>query len=318
MLAHDPHLWAVVVAAGEGVRLAPLTRALYGEPVPKQFAVLDGERSLLQATVERALDLVPQERIVAIVSREREWMARQQLADWPRLHVIVQPRNLDTGPGALLPLAQIRALDPDARVVLLPADHHISNRSVLASRIQVAVDAARRSAKRLHLIGVVPDAPESEYGWIVPASTPSVRGLRKVKRFVEKPGPLLARELLAQGALWNTMVTVGDIEAFWELGLRWLPQHTACLDSWSRTAPGPIAASRLEAIYSSLPAANFSRALLERAHNLGVVAMEGSGWCDLGSTRRVFQALRGAPALDDLRARLRARRRAIAQVAIAG
>jgi mannose-1-phosphate guanylyltransferase len=318
MPAHDSNLWAVVLAAGEGVRLAPLTRALYGEPVPKQFAVLDGERSLLQATVERALDLVPEQRVVAIVSREREWLARQQLAAWPRLHVIVQPRNLDTGPGVLLPLARIRSLDPDARVVLLPADHHISNRSVLASRIQIAVDAARRSAKRLHLIGVVPDAPESEYGWIVPARSPSVRGVHKVKRFVEKPGPLLTRELFAQGALWNTMVTVGDIDAFWELGLRWLPQHTACLDSWSRTAPGPVATSRLEAIYSTLSPANFSRTLLERAHNLGVIAMEGSGWCDLGSTRRVFQALAGSPALDGLRARLRARRRAPAQVAMAG
>src|SRR5262245_11536221 len=99
-----PRLWAVVLAAGQGTRLSPLTRALYGHDLPKQYAVLTGDRSMLQKTIDRLAPLVPATRTVVVVAREHANVARAQLAAHPGVDVIVQPRDLDTGPGVLLPL----------------------------------------------------------------------------------------------------------------------------------------------------------------------------------------------------------------------
>src|SRR5688572_18497108 len=101
----DDRLWAVVLAAGEGTRLAPMTRRLYGEPLPKQFATLVGNRSLLQETVERLSALVPAAHMVVVVPDGYQRLARLQLARWPGLHIVSQPANRGTGPGILLPLA---------------------------------------------------------------------------------------------------------------------------------------------------------------------------------------------------------------------
>jgi len=74
-------LWAIVLAAGDGKRLAPLTRALYGRELPKQFAVLHRGRSLLQTTMDRVAPLVPPERTVVVVGRAHEGLARRQIAE---------------------------------------------------------------------------------------------------------------------------------------------------------------------------------------------------------------------------------------------
>src|SRR6185312_2023651 len=87
----------VILAGGSGKRLAALTRALYGTDLPKQFPILDGDRSLLQTTIERELDLTCASRISVIVSASHESHARQQLAQYGDVELVVQPKSLDTG-----------------------------------------------------------------------------------------------------------------------------------------------------------------------------------------------------------------------------
>src|SRR5690242_13068677 len=100
--------WGIVLAGGSGRRLAPLTTRLYGEAIPKQFAVLCGRRSLLQQTIRRMSSLIPPSRIVVVVPRDHDELARAQLASFQDTHVITQPEDRGTGPGLALPLAWIR------------------------------------------------------------------------------------------------------------------------------------------------------------------------------------------------------------------
>src|SRR5262245_60334673 len=72
-------LWTIVLAGGEGTRLGSLTRALYGEDLPKQFATLNGDRSMLQTTLQRTARFCPVERTVVVVAIEREGLARAQI-----------------------------------------------------------------------------------------------------------------------------------------------------------------------------------------------------------------------------------------------
>ena len=99
-------LWALVLAGGDGTRLQPLTRLIAGAPIPKQYCRIIGSRSLLEATLARVAPLVPPERMLAIVNRGHMELARPQLATIPGANVLVQPRNLDTGPGILVSLLE--------------------------------------------------------------------------------------------------------------------------------------------------------------------------------------------------------------------
>ena len=298
MLHRSSHLWAIILADGKGNRLVPLTRALYGTDLPKQFAVLIGARSMLQATVDRILPLVPPERVVVVVGRDHEALARRQLGEWnDEITLLVQPRNLDTGPGLVLPLATIRARDRTARVVVLPADHHVARPETLLTAIEEAEAVSHVNQRAVSLLGAEPDGPDTEYGWIVPGQPLGRLGMRAVLRFFEKPEPQLAEDLLRLGALWNTFIFVGAVEALWDLCRRHLAEHT---DLLARCA----SPHELEAAYAGLPAANFSRAVLERAKHLTVIPLRGAGWTDWGTPRRVFESLAGTSAHEQLLERL--------------
>src|SRR5712691_5007185 len=125
--------WAVVLAAGDGARLRPLTRLLYEQDLPKQFAVIEGGRSLLQSTLDRLAARFPAERTV-VVGKSQETVARHQLRDFAGVEIVAQPRNLGTGPGLLLPLARVRAREPGARVAVFPSDHHVPSPSDCSGR----------------------------------------------------------------------------------------------------------------------------------------------------------------------------------------
>jgi len=291
--------WIVVLAGGEGTRLQSLTRALYGVDLPKQFAVLVGDRSLLQLTIERAELLTSRERILVVVSQQRAALAREQIAPYSGVELVVQPRALDTGPGLLLPLARILAQDPRATVAFLPSDHYLADTRPL-------VNALRSPASdRVSLVGVAPTGPELEYGWIVPGRRLGRSDAFSVARFVEKPEEPLARALFASGALWNTFIQSGAVTTFWDLARRHLPNHALAFEHYA-AAVGTLAEDHvLETTYAHMQPANFSRDVLAHASELAVTPVSGTGWSDWGSPRRVFESLAGTHHLDHLLARIR-------------
>jgi mannose-1-phosphate guanylyltransferase len=301
MLFRERHdLWSIVLAAGDGTRLTPLTLALYGEELPKQFAHIESNRSLLQATVERALGWSAPERIVVVVASEREQIARRQLSAYGPVRIIAQPRNLGTGPGILLPLSHVLALDPEATVVLLPSDHYVRDDGPFRAAVQQARSRTEASGSVV-LIGALPEAPDTQYGWIVPRTSPS--GEVYVDCFEEKPNAAVAKRLLAKGGLWNTFVLLGSAARLWQLGHEYLPKQTQALDP-CRQGHSVDDNDFLRSIYENLPPADFSRQVLEKASGLEVVALPECGWSDWGTPERVFASLRGTAEFDQLAKRL--------------
>ena len=292
-------LWAIVLAGGDGTRLASLTEQLYAEPLPKQFAVIAGDRSLLQATIDRLSSLVPPSRTAVVVPTAYEAVARSQLAEYHGIHVVIQPANRGTGPGILLPLAHVLGRAPNARVVVVPSDHYVARPDALNEAIGTAASETGRVP--LTLVGAAPDYAETEYGWISPGEIAS-GSVRRIEGFVEKPSAPRAEQLFRSGWLWNTFVLVGEGVRIWRISEEKMPGPAAVIRACVGE-PGSKG-SCLTRAYGVMPSVNFSRAVLEQTAGLGVVSAQSCGFSDWGSPARVAASLRGTAELDRLLARI--------------
>jgi mannose-1-phosphate guanylyltransferase len=285
--APSSHVWTVVLAAGDGVRMRRLTQALHGCAIPKQYAAIQGNRSLLQATLSRTSAWSEPDHIVVVVAEGYEDIARTQLAPFGDIEIVVQPQNRGTAPGVLLPIAHVLRRDPAATVVVTPCDHYFRDEELLSHTVERA-EAVARSGGPIVLVGAVPGYAETQYGWIVAEGN-------RVKRFIEKPTAEVARRLFETGALWNTFLMVGPAARFWELGRRRLPRATALLEKYRRAIGRPGARELLTEIYAEMQSADFCRDILEKADSLHVARLPQCGWSDWGTPERVLESLAGTP-----------------------
>jgi mannose-1-phosphate guanylyltransferase len=302
------NLWAVVLAAGEGSRMASLTRALYGHEVPKQFAALDGDKTLLQRTMDRIAPITPPERTVVVVSDAHEALARAQLEGYPGVEIVTQPQNVGTGPGILLPLAHVLARDPKANVAVYPSDHHVRRTDPFCEAVTRAVRIAALSDSGVSLLGAAAERAAVDLGWIVRGNRLGGQMDRawQVHRFVEKPPEPLAMLLLGTGGLWNTMVIAGRGRAIYELARRHIPEQTRAFDGYLKQIGRPNVRQLRDVLYGDLMPADFSREVLQIAQGLAVVPLIDSGWFDCGTPERLFEWLRETPEMHGLLQRLEA------------
>jgi mannose-1-phosphate guanylyltransferase len=290
----EPELWTLVLAGGDGTRLTPLTRRIAGAPIPKQYCRLLGERTLLEATLDRIQPLASPARTLAIVNRDHLPLAHGQLASLPDANVVVQPQNRDTGPGLLLSLLALARRDPGALVAVFPSDHYVGAPAAFIAHVRAAARTVAGLPTKVALLGIPPEWPEVEYGYIEPGAAlgPGTKA-RHVRRFCEKPDLAAARALVAAGALWNAFVLVGRVARLLELVAIVRPADFEAL--WSAADD----AERLAAVYAALASWNFSRDLLATvpAH-LVVEPAPDTGWSDWGTPELVLRTLRalGKPA----------------------
>ncbi len=283
-------MWAVVLAAGKGSRMTGVTHKLCGRPLPKQFVSLVSERTMLQATLDRIAPVIPPERTVVVVAEGHEALAEAQLADMPGVEIVSQPRDLGTGNGLLLPLAHVLARAPNAKVAIFPSDHHFERAEPLRQALGAAALAAEEASSGVALIGAQAEHPAQDLGWIVPLGK-GPGGVSLVGRFVEKPPEKHARQLMEAGGLWNTLMMVGDGTAFWRLCRTHMPQQTQAFAQYLDRARGQDSAAYRALLYRTIPSADFSRGVLEKAAGLAVVPLVGAGWFDCGTPERLVEWL---------------------------
>ncbi|MBK7875005.1 MAG: NTP transferase domain-containing protein [Planctomycetes bacterium] len=292
-MTRGPSTWGLVLAAGEGARLRTLTTDGAGRSVPKQFCSLRGGASLFGDAIARAQRVAAPERIVTIVAAEHRAHWEHETRELAPENVLVQPRNRGTAAGLLYPLLAIHEREPDARVVVLPSDHHVRDEGVLERSVREALSNADHDPDEVALLGIEPDAPVTDYGWIVPgAPRPGWRRPRRVAEFVEKPDAAVASDLFARGALWNSFLLAGKVEAFLDLYARRLPELVSAFTTALLARPTHRPAF-IDMLYAGITPNDVSRDVLQNVSDrLNLVHVPPCGWTDLGTPERVARCLR--------------------------
>jgi mannose-1-phosphate guanylyltransferase len=285
-----PSIWAIGLAAGAGRRLASVTNG-----VPKQFWRPDGGHSLIEETLVRLEELAVPDRVLTVVDRSHRRYVQALPQQWRLGHVVYQPMDRGTAAGVILPLAMVLAADPQAIVVVTPADHGVGDDARFRLGIEDAIGAIDAGGAEIVLFGVEPTEAARDYGWIT-AATPlaSFRRLRSVVAFVEKPPIRDARKLLRAGSVWNTMVLVAKATALFEGYVRHLPELAKVFSAF-RSVRLSEREAFLASIYADLPVADFSGDLLTHVAGLSLYTWPHEmGWLDLGTPERLSRWLASA------------------------
>ena len=291
MSLHNDHLWGIILAAGEGIRLQQYIRSRFNSDRPKQFCVFTGTRSMLAHTIARAEVLIPRERLLVTVNSEHRIYAQVELAGIDKENVIVQPSNKETSASILLPLLHIIRRDPEARVVIFPSDHFIVREERFMEHVAAGAEFVEHHAKYLVLLGTESEEFLPDYGWIETSMRiAEIRGcdIFRVKRFLEKPDAKKAYTLQKERTVCNTMVFIGYASALLRKFRLITPTVFQAFKQIDAGLFSPAQEEILKEVYSGLPAVDFSKAIL--AHDprgLAVLRVRNVYWNDWGSGARI-------------------------------
>ena len=284
--------WTLALAGGEGVRLAKYVERRFGRRIPKQYCCLLGNRSMLEHTLERLNKLTPPSRTLTVIGTDHGEYAYHQLAGKSD-HVFRQPSSRDTGLALYVGIAMIKRWHPNAIVTITPTDHYVAPSARYVEQVRAARGVAAQLRDTVVILGAKPSEPDTELGYLsLGDKLTQIPRVRRLVGFVEKPSLADARTLITGGALWNTMVACGTVDALWELGRATEPQLLDILDSLVPLVGGPDETDAIEYIYRAFLPVSFSRDMLERAPSrLAALELDGVEWSDWGRPERIETVL---------------------------
>ena len=292
----DKHpLIPVILSGGSGTRLWPLSR----EQRPKQFLPLVGEQTLFQQTIARtrALRAARLRPPIVVCNEAHRFMVAEQLLEHrvAAEAIVLEPVGRNTAPAvgvaALLALAAEARRSPseagDPLLLVLPADHVVLDEVAFATAVEAAVPAA--ADRHLVTFGVVPDRPETGYGYLLLGR--EMGGWARLKGFVEKPDLAAAKKYVESGEyLWNSGLFLFSAKVFLqELGAHAPLIREACEQAVAEAVVDSDFV-RLGAAFAASPADSIDYAVMEKTDRAAVVPL-AAGWSDVGSWAALHDVL---------------------------
>ncbi|MGB9458100.1 MAG: mannose-1-phosphate guanylyltransferase [Bryobacteraceae bacterium] len=283
------HCYGLILAGGRGTRFWPRSRRRSA----KQVLNVVGERSLIQATLDRLAPAIPPERIWILTSHYLRDAIVEQLPAVPKTQVLAEPAQRNTAAAIGLAAHILHSLDPDALMGVFPSDHVVARPGVYRSVVRAAFQGA--AAGHLMVVGIRPRWPETGYGYIEfpRGAQAATLAPMPVKRFREKPALAQAKRYVAAGNFyWNSGMF------FWRAGVlleqlrQHLPKTATLLASLPRFGSRQFTA-RLAQTFPLCDNISIDYAVMEKAGNVCGIAAADFGWNDVGSWNAVYELLPG-------------------------
>ena len=283
----NKHTWCVIMAGGIGSRFWPISRT----DNPKQFIDVAGMgRSLIQMTFDRFTKICPRQNIVIVTGDQYADRVREQVPGLLPYQVLSEPLRRNTAPCIAYAAAVISQIDPDATIIVSPADHAIFREEKFISDMQQAVQTVAMHDWIITL-GAQPVRPEPSYGSIQfneKPSLPRAHNLHPVVTFTEKPPIELARQFIASGEFfWNAGILVWQLPVLREAYHKYLPAIAEAFFTLGLGTPW----EELDRVYSQCEAISVDNGIMEKADNVHV--MEASfGWSDVETWDSLYDTAR--------------------------
>lgn len=282
-----PSMTPIILCGGSGSRLWPLSRAMR----PKQFQGITEDKTLFQLTLQRLQGIPGVQPPIIVSNHEHRFLAAEQarVIGIAPSAVLLEPTGRNTAPAIAVAAFQARSGGEDPVLMVLPSDHIFEN----VTAFQHAAMEGERAAKENMLVtfGIVPDRPETGYGYLLTGERTCISNVRRVKRFVEKPNAELAKSYVESGSyFWNSGMFMFRASVFLEELKKHRPDiYDASELAWQR-ARKDLEFIRLEQeSFAACPSESVDYAVMEKTANVVVVPLE-AGWNDVGAWPAVWES----------------------------
>ncbi|MGQ9847001.1 MAG: mannose-1-phosphate guanylyltransferase [Bacteroidales bacterium] len=283
----ENNTYVVIMAGGIGSRFWPLSKTNY----PKQFLdILGTGKSFLQETADRFLPICPYENMIIVTNKEYKNIVNEQLPLVPEKNILLEPMRKNTAPCIAYANTFIKNLNPNANIIVSPADHLILNNNKFIQIIRTGLEFISTN-NALLTIGIKPTRPETGYGYIqINHDEKKSSPIMRVKTFTEKPNYELAQFFLKSGDfLWNSGIFLWNIKSINQAFEKNLPEVYHLFNELSIGKPDEE--KSLSYVYSECPNISIDYGIMEKADNVYVIKAD-FGWSDLGTWGSLFENLK--------------------------
>lgn len=281
--------YCVIMAGGIGSRFWPMSRQHH----PKQFIdILGTGETLLQATYRRVSSIFPPENVLVVTNEDYAGLVEEQLPAIPKNNILAEPQRKNTAPCIAYAAYKIRKRDPNATMLVTPADHLVTKEEELIRVLNLGIQYAKENEVLLTM-GIKPTRPDTGYGYI--QFNPKLNGnqeVKKVKTFTEKPELEMARHFMNSGEfLWNSGMFIWKLSSFMQVFEKFMPEEFVLFNEGEAQFDTPGEVKTIADIYNEVHNVSVDIAIMEKADNVYVI-MADFGWSDLGTWGSLYDELK--------------------------
>jgi len=282
--------YCVIMAGGSANRFWPISR----EARPKQFLDIAATgKSFIRMTYDRFSKIIPQDNILVVTLDKFGELVTEQIPELPRQNLLLEPYSRNTAPCIAYSTLEIARRDPDATIVVTPADHIITDEASFGKAVEDILEEAAGNDV-LMTMGIPPTRPDTGYGYIqVTGGKAAAQSDKpaKVKTFTEKPDKALAEVFCKSGEFfWNSGIFAWKASLILEEMEKYLPDVISIFSGWKEALEKHDEKAFLQKAYSECPKISIDYGVMEKTDRAWLYPGK-FGWSDIDSWDSLFKAI---------------------------